>query len=152
MGKKKKKKVPTNNDEDVMADILSSLVDDDTCDCRLLWKVEARPDCSTKMYNMTEFAMTINQPDVNGYTIPPTDSRLRPDIRNLENGNIDGATSENHRLEEGQRARRKIRNKKNEKWEPKWFEQVHNSETNTEEWKFKESYLNRDWSKSPQIF
>lgn len=149
---KKKKKVPTNNDEDLMSDVLSALAEDDSYDCRCLWQVEARPECSTKMYNMTEFAMTLNQPDVNGYSVPPTDSRLRPDMRNLENGNIDGATSEKHRLEEAQRARRKARNKKNDKWEPRWFELVHNSETKSDEWTFKPYYMNRDWSNSPKIF
>lgn len=149
---KKKKKVPTNNDEDLMSDVLSALAEDDSYDCRCLWQVEARPECSTKMYNMTEFAMTLNQPDVNGYSVPPTDSRLRPDMRNLENGNIDGATSEKHRLEEAQRARRKARNKKNDKWEPRWFELVHNSETKSDEWTFKPYYMNRDWTNSPKIF
>ena len=40
------------------------------------------------MYNMTQFAMTLNEKEVKGYDLPPTDSRLRPDIRALENGEI----------------------------------------------------------------
>ena len=40
-------------------------------------------------------------------TLPPTDSRFRTDQRALENGDIDLATQEKHRLEEKQRARRK---------------------------------------------
>jgi hypothetical protein len=32
--------------------------------------------------------------------LPPTDSRLRPDQRALENGEFDKASAEKHRLEE----------------------------------------------------
>lgn len=42
----------------------------------------------------------------------PTDSRLRPDIRRLENGDQDGAASEKARLEEKQRNARKARKQK----------------------------------------
>lgn len=37
----------------------------------------------------------------------PTDSRLRPDIRKLEQGDLDGAAAEKTRLEEKQRETRK---------------------------------------------
>ena len=40
------------------------------------------------MYNMTEFAMSLNQEEVKSYDLAPTDCRLRPDIRALENGEI----------------------------------------------------------------
>lgn len=42
-------------------------------------------------------------------TLCPTDSRLRPDIRKLEEGDIDGAIVEKTRLEEKQRDSRKAR-------------------------------------------
>jgi len=45
-------------------------------------------------------------------TLCPTDSRLRPDIRKLENGDQDGAASEKARLEEKQRDSRKSRKQK----------------------------------------
>lgn len=45
-------------------------------------------------------------------TLCPTDSRLRPDIRKLENGDQDGAASEKGRLEEKQRDSRKVRKQK----------------------------------------
>lgn len=47
-----------------------------------------------------------------GETLCPTDSRLRPDIRKLENGDQDGAASEKARLEEKQRDSRKARKQK----------------------------------------
>lgn len=50
----------------------------------------------------------------------PTDSRLRPDIRKLEQGDIDGAAIEKTRLEEKQRDANKRRKSKNaEQWTPR---------------------------------
>lgn len=42
--------------------------------------------------------------------------RLRPDIRLLENGDIDGAANEKNRLEEKQRDARKNRKKSKADW------------------------------------
>lgn len=51
----------------------------------------------------------------------PTDSRLRPDIRKLEQGDIDGAAIEKTRLEEKQRDANKHRkNKKTSEWTPRY--------------------------------
>lgn len=50
----------------------------------------------------------------------PTDSRFRPDIRKLEQGDIDGAAIEKTRLEEKQRESSKQRkSKKSTDWTPK---------------------------------
>lgn len=55
----------------------------------------------------------------------PTDSRLRPDIRKLEQGDQDGAAVEKSRLEEKQRDTRKARkHKKGEEWAPRWEQQL----------------------------
>lgn len=52
----------------------------------------------------------------------PTDSRLRPDIRKLEQGDIDGAAIEKTRLEEKQRDANKRRKSKNaEQWTPRYY-------------------------------
>jgi len=45
--------------------------------------------------------------------LPPTDSRFRPDQRALENGNYEVASNEKHRLEEKQRAVRRLMEKNN---------------------------------------
>lgn len=50
-------------------------------------------------------------PDVKN-SICPTDSRLRPDIRMLEAGDIDGAAAEKTRLEEKQRDAKKTKKSK----------------------------------------
>lgn len=45
------------------------------------------------MYNFTSFAMTLNELEPGmERQLPPTDCRLRPDIRAMENGDI-GTTS-----------------------------------------------------------
>lgn len=51
--------------------------------------------------------------------LPPTDSRFRPDIRKMEEGNIDIAGEEKNRLEEKQRATRREMEKRREEWQPR---------------------------------
>lgn len=121
--------------------------------CKLLWKVIERPKCSEQMYCMTKLAMQLNQSEVDGYQIPQTDSRYRPDIRKLENADIDAAAEEKNRLETKQRNAKKIRTKSKTEWTPRWFVKTKNSETKTEDWKFKpDQYFSRDWTKCPDIF
>ena len=59
---------------------------------------------------MTGMALSLNNPHPGLLReLPPTDSRLRPDQRELELGNREEATSEKLRLEEKQREARRIR-------------------------------------------
>lgn len=61
----------------------------------LLWRIAPRPPNSAQMYNFTSFAMVLNEVDKEMETvIPKTDCRLRPDIRAMENGEIDQASEE----------------------------------------------------------
>ena len=50
----------------------------------------------------------------------PTDSRYRPDQRMLEDGDVEQASSEKFRLEEKQRAARRLRESHKERWRPRW--------------------------------
>lgn len=45
--------------------------------------------CLLQMYNFTSFTVSLNEL-ASGMekTLPPTDCRLRPDIRGMENGNM----------------------------------------------------------------
>uniref|UniRef100_A0A8C1M679 Oxysterol-binding protein n=1 Tax=Cyprinus carpio TaxID=7962 RepID=A0A8C1M679_CYPCA len=84
---------------------------------QLLWRIAPRPVNSAQMYNFTTFAMQLNELDKEiEAVIPKTDSRLRPDIRAMENGDIDLASEEKKRLEEKQRAARKNRSKSDDEW------------------------------------
>nr|GEY57339.1 hypothetical protein [Tanacetum cinerariifolium] len=68
----------------------------------LLWE---RDKSATKTrYNLTPFAISLNEitPGLRE-RLPPTDSRLRPDQRHLENGEYELANAEKLRLEQLQR-------------------------------------------------
>lgn len=89
-----------------------------------LWEVEPRAQNSSNYFNFTNFAMALNElePHMKApTTLCPTDSRLRPDIRKLEEGDIDGAIAEKNRLEEKQRDTRRARKSKKggDDWQPK---------------------------------
>ncbi|KAK3038448.1 hypothetical protein RJ639_029746 [Escallonia herrerae] len=75
----------------------------DLTDGSLLWK-RSKPPTNLTRYNMTSFAITLNEltPGLQE-KLPPTDSRLRPDQRHLENGEYDKANAEKLRLETRQR-------------------------------------------------
>ncbi|GBL77872.1 hypothetical protein AVEN_143213-1 [Araneus ventricosus] len=85
-------------------------------------------------------------------TLPKTDSRLRPDIRMLEQGDTEGAATEKNRLEEKQRDARKQRKKKKEIWKPMWFYQSKVPHIKNEIWLFNHKYWTGDFSESPDIF
>ncbi|KAJ4437567.1 hypothetical protein ANN_17712 [Periplaneta americana] len=85
-----------------------------------LWEADPRPERSAEYYQFTLFAMSLNEmEDGMKNRLCPTDCRLRPDIRKLEEGDIDGAAAEKTRLEEKQRDARKARKgKKGLDWTP----------------------------------
>uniref|UniRef100_A0A3B5LQ53 Oxysterol-binding protein n=1 Tax=Xiphophorus couchianus TaxID=32473 RepID=A0A3B5LQ53_9TELE len=118
---------------------------------QLLWRIAPRPANSTQMYSFTSFAMQLNElhKDMEG-VIPQTDCRLRPDIRAMENGDIDLASEEKKRLEEKQRAARKNRAKSDE--ESKWFQQGPNPHTRSQDWLFSGGYWDRSYSQLPDIY
>ncbi|CAK8567240.1 unnamed protein product [Lathyrus sativus] len=70
-------------------------------------------------YNLSPFAISLNEimPGLL-MSLPPTDSRLRPDQRHLENGDYEFANAEKLRLEQLQRQARKMQERG---WQPRWF-------------------------------
>lgn len=104
----------------------------------LVWKATPRPDAP---FNLTPFAITLNAPQP--HLLPwlaPTDTRLRPDQRDMEDGLYDEAAEEKHRLEEKQRAARKERENKNEVYHPNWFVKETHPITKGEYWRYKGEY------------
>ncbi|KAG0315025.1 hypothetical protein BG000_005323 [Podila horticola] len=86
----------------------------------LLWKRDPVPSTPTP-FNLTPFAMTLNDcPEELKKQLCPTDSRLRPDQRAMENGEFDVANTEKQRLEEKQRSKRRLLPPGHE-YEPRWF-------------------------------
>lgn len=72
---------------------------------RELWRRNPRPSGSDRMYNFTRMAIELNDPEEG---VAPSDCRLRPDQRKMEEGAWDEANKEKVRLEEKQRSKRRI--------------------------------------------
>ncbi|KAI6653377.1 Oxysterol-binding protein-related protein 2 [Oopsacas minuta] len=120
-------------------------------DSKLLVKANPRPPNSEYCFNLPLNSLALND-FREGMYLPRTDVRYRPDIRCLENGDLDGASAEKHRLEEKQRAARKLREAKGEKWTPLWFEMKYNPYNNSDEWTFNYKYFEQNFDRCPDIF
>lgn len=105
----------------------------------VIWSAGPLVNQPTKHYGMTSFAATLNEihPAIEKDKLPPTDSRLRPDQRALEEGDHDLAEDLKARLEEKQRTRRKEMEAKGEEWKPRWFTRTTIGGGDEVEWKMK---------------
>ncbi|KAI1124863.1 Oxysterol-binding protein-domain-containing protein [Nemania abortiva] len=104
-----------------------------------IWQANERPKGIP--FNLTPFVLTFNHIDENLMKyIAPTDSRYRPDQRAMEDGEYDFAATEKNRLEEAQRARRKVRQQNGEEFTPAWFEPARCEVTGVEYWKYNGQY------------
>ncbi|ETE65644.1 Oxysterol-binding protein-related protein 2 [Ophiophagus hannah] len=112
-----------------------------------------KPASFMKMYNFTSFTVTLNELEKGMEDLlAPTDCRLRPDIRHMENGEIDQASKEKERLEEKQRAARKDRAKEEIDWRTRWFYQGTNPYTGTADWLYSGGYFDRNFFDCPDIY
>ncbi|KAI9732021.1 MAG: hypothetical protein M1818_007616 [Claussenomyces sp. TS43310] len=104
-----------------------------------VWEANARP--SGIPFNLTPFVVTLNAlPERLQPYLPPTDTRLRPDQRAMEDGEYDLAAVEKNRVEEKQRKRRREREAKGEEFEPMWYSKARCEITGEEYWKFNGRY------------
>eukprot|EP00258_Populus_trichocarpa_P035169 XP_024451188.1 oxysterol-binding protein-related protein 1C isoform X1 [Populus trichocarpa] len=120
-----------------------------TKEAHMLWKRSKPPRFPTR-YNLTRFAITLNEL-TSGLEekLPPTDSRLRPDQRYLENGEFDMANSEKLRLEQRQRQARKMQERG---WQPRWFAKDKGSDAYHYVGGYWEARDKGDWDSCPDIF
>ncbi|KAK6923683.1 hypothetical protein RJ641_009883 [Dillenia turbinata] len=118
-------------------------------EAHLLWK-RSKPSEHQTRYNLTRFAITLNEltPGLEE-KLPPTDSRLRPDQRCLENGEYERANAEKLRLEERQRQSRKMQEMG---WKPRWFAKEKHSETYRYIGGYWEAREKGEWNSCPVIF
>ncbi|KAH7654743.1 Oxysterol-binding protein [Dioscorea alata] len=118
-------------------------------EARLLWK-RAKPSRFPTRYNLTRFAITMNEltPGLKE-KLPPTDSRLRPDQRCLENGEYEMANAEKLRLEQRQRQARKMQERG---WKPRWFAKDKHSDTYHYIGGYWEAREQGNWEGCPDIF
>jgi hypothetical protein len=105
----------------------------------VVWEANPRP--SGIPFNLTPFVVTLN--DINEKLEPwlaPTDTRLRPDQRAMEDGRYDFAASEKNRVEEKQRAKRRERQENGEEFNPHWFSKDKCPITGESYWQFNGKY------------
>ena len=125
-----------------------------------IWTAGALVPDPGKHYGFTDFAAELNEITVlEAGKLPPTDSRLRPDQRAVEDGDLDRAEGLKARLEEAQRARRRVLEDRGEVWEPRWFRRVEAGEGEEECWVAKrgaEGYWERrgrgEWGGVEDVF
>ncbi|CAB1336528.1 unnamed protein product [Coregonus sp. 'balchen'] len=105
------------------------------------------------MYNFTSFTMTLNELEPGmERLLAPTDCRRRPDVRAMENGDLDTASVEKDRLEEKQRAARKERSKDEEEWSTRWFRLGTNPHTGAQDLLYTGGYFDRNYTDCPNIY
>lgn len=104
----------------------------------LLWQVNPRPP---RPFNLTLFSISLNalQPHLKRW-LAPTDTRLRPDQRDMEEGRYDQAADEKNRVEEKQRAARKAREEKGITYVPKFFSKRTHPITKDPYWQYNGDY------------
>ncbi|KTF83831.1 hypothetical protein cypCar_00031716 [Cyprinus carpio] len=87
-----------------------------------IWKPNPQPKNYMLYYGFSSFAIEMNEltPDLKPL-LPPTDTRLRPDQRLLEEGKIEETDKKKDEVEENQRERRKILAKRGEEHIPRFF-------------------------------
>ncbi|KAK3501807.1 Oxysterol-binding protein-domain-containing protein [Neurospora crassa] len=103
-----------------------------------IWKAGSLVPNAANTYGFTTFAASLNEiTPLEKDKLPPTDSRLRPDQRFHEQGDLDSAEEWKVKLEEAQRVRRKQMEERGEEYKPKWFVKVATGQDGEEVWKLK---------------
>lgn len=103
-----------------------------------IWTAGSLVPSAPKHYGLTSFAATLNEiTSIEDKHLPVTDSRLRPDQRALEDGDLDRAEEVKVQLEEGQRARRREMENAGESWIPRWFTRVNDDSDGEVAWRLK---------------
>ncbi|XP_037665567.1 oxysterol-binding protein-related protein 7 isoform X2 [Choloepus didactylus] len=79
-----------------------------------IWKPNSMPPDHERNFGFTQFALELNELTTElKRSLPSTDTRLRPDQRYLEEGNIQAAEAQKKRIEQLQRDRRRVMEENN---------------------------------------
>lgn len=101
------------------------IIDAETKQEKMIWERNPLPPNAAQMYGFNKFALQLNYLNKELiHQIAPTDSRWRPDQRAYENGMVDLAAKEKLRLEEKQRARRRLYQTTGKVHKARWFREV----------------------------
>uniref|UniRef100_A0A915A802 PH domain-containing protein n=1 Tax=Parascaris univalens TaxID=6257 RepID=A0A915A802_PARUN len=123
-----------------------------------IWSRRTPPECSHKMYNFSTFAIELNEFEEG---VAPTDSRRRPDMRLMENGDWAAANEEKSRLEQKQRAATRryqemMESRKPVIERPVWFKKITDTRCEGFRYKYGGNYWKckkaQDWTRCPDIF
>ncbi|KAK2196656.1 bifunctional Pleckstrin homology domain/PH-like domain superfamily/Oxysterol-binding protein/Oxysterol-binding protein superfamily [Babesia duncani] len=111
----------------------------------MVWKPHARPPVHEDYYGFGYITLELNDitPEYDptkGAQIARTDSRFRPDRKAYEDGDMDVASKEKHRLEEKQRFAAQKRVGGEASYKPLWFDKSIDPETGNPLWTFKGTY------------
>lgn len=109
---------------------------------------------------MSKFALQLNMIDKHlKKKLPPTDSRLRPDQRYLEEGDIKLANDEKRRLEDKQRRRMRRMKEDNIEFVPRYFvrdDHEEDANSNFVSYKYLRNYWKdrqrKNWDGMPDLF
>lgn len=89
---------------------------------KVIWSAGKLLPQAEQKYGFTEFAGLLNKiTPIEDGKLPPLDSRLRPDMRVYEAGNVEKAEVLKNKLEEDQRARRRVLQEKGTVHKPHFF-------------------------------
>jgi len=117
---------------------------------RCIWRPGSLPEEAELYYGFSRFAVELNEiTRVERNHLPPTDARLRPDQRALEEGRVGEAENIKLGVEQAQRDRRRQReNNQLDVYKPLWFlcpeenseESIQGEEEGPERWTFGNKY------------
>ena len=113
-------------------------------DKNIFWKIFDDPSLNNSLekYVLPSYSLNFNLLTDNLKKIlPKTDSRLRPDQREYENGNVDEATKLRKIIEDKQRARHKKFDEQKIIYEPLYFNNLYSSESSDFVYIYKGNYF-----------
>ncbi|KAM8795156.1 LOW QUALITY PROTEIN: oxysterol-binding protein-related protein 7 [Eudromia elegans] len=90
-----------------------------------VWRANPMPRGHERSYGFTQFALELNEltPELKR-VLPPTDTRLRPDQRYLEEGNVPAAEARKRQIEQLQRDRRRVMEQNNIAHQARFFRRL----------------------------
>ncbi|XP_041329802.1 oxysterol-binding protein-related protein 7 [Pyrgilauda ruficollis] len=90
-----------------------------------VWRANPMPRDHERSYGFTQFALELNEltPELRR-VLPSTDTRLRPDQRYLEEGNVPAAEAQKRQIEQLQRDRRRVMEENNITHQARFFRRV----------------------------
>ncbi|XP_068775359.1 oxysterol-binding protein-related protein 7 isoform X2 [Struthio camelus] len=90
-----------------------------------VWRANPMPRDHERNYGFTQFALELNEltPELKR-VLPSTDTRLRPDQRYLEEGNVSAAETQKRQIEQLQRDRRRVMEENNIAHQARFFRRL----------------------------